>query len=81
MTLMDDVDFGKSIRILCRGMQKELVGSTAVRKSSKIKDIIDEFVKRMPQIEDKNDLVNYTYFLAKLYDFDLLPRVPVENRL
>jgi hypothetical protein len=29
-------------------MYKELVGSTAVRKSLKIRDIIDEYAERLP---------------------------------
>ena len=56
-------------------MYKELVGSTAIRKSSKVKDIIEEFSKRLPNIKDKDDLVNYCYFLVRLHDFDISHRI------
>ena len=56
-------------------MYKELVGLTAVRKSSKIKELIDEFRKRMTRITDPIDFVNYTYFLARLHDFDVSNRI------
>jgi hypothetical protein len=56
------------------------VGTTAVRKSSKIKDITEEFNKRIPRITDKDDLVNFTYYLARLYDFDIVSRVSNDLR-
>ena len=56
-------------------MYKELVGSTAVRKSSKIKEITDEFIKRMDNIKERDDLVNYTYFMVRLHDFDIAHRI------
>jgi hypothetical protein len=52
-----------------------VVGGTAVRKSSKIRDITDEFAKRLPRIEQKEDYVNYNYFLTKLFQFELGSRV------
>lgn len=56
-------------------MYKELVGSTAIRKSSKIKEIVIEFEMRMAKITHYDDYVNYTYFLARLSDFDLVNRL------
>ncbi len=56
-------------------MQLELLGRTAIRKSSKMRDITDEYAKRLPKINQKEDYVNYTYFLAKVSDFDLLSRI------
>jgi hypothetical protein len=61
-------------------LYKELVGSTAVRKSSKIKDLVEEFAKRIPGIEGKEDLVNYTYFLIRLHDFDIVTRIDPKLR-
>ena len=57
-------------------MYKELVGGTAIRKSSKIKDMIEEFAKRLPRVSDKEGFVNYCYFLARLQDFELAHRIP-----
>ena len=61
-------------------MYKELVGSTAIRKSSKIREIVDEFGRRVPQITDKEDLVNYCYFLARLQDFDIASRLERQHK-
>lgn len=44
---MDLRDFSFGIRIISRGLYTEVVGQTAVRKSSKIENIISEFVERM----------------------------------
>ena len=56
-------------------MYTELVGSTAVRKSTKIKDIVDSFIKRLPNISDKDDYVNYTYFYCRLLDYEIAHRI------
>lgn len=42
MKKMDMKDFSYGIRIIARGMYSEMVGQTAVRKSSKIANIITE---------------------------------------
>lgn len=52
-------------------MYKETVGSTAIRKSSKIKEIQEEFAERIPRISDPVDYVSYTYFMVRLHDFDI----------
>ena len=57
-----------------------MVGGTAVRKSSKIRDISDEFAKRLPQIEQKEDFVNYNYFLTKLFQFEIGSRIDTQDR-
>lgn len=56
-------------------MYKEKVGSTAVRKSSKIKDVVEDFAKRLPRVSDPEDLVSYSYFLVRLMDFDISGRL------
>ena len=52
-------------------MYKEIIGVTAVRKSSKIKAIQEEFTKRLPDISYPDYFVNYTYFLIRLLNFDI----------
>jgi hypothetical protein len=58
MEKIDDREFGIALKMvryfhwsnilkISRSMYRELVGATAVRKSSKIKDIVTEFEKRM----------------------------------
>jgi hypothetical protein len=61
-------------------MHWETLGLTAVRKSSKVKDIIDAYSKRIPQVNDMSDMVNYTYFLGKLVEFDLASRVDTREK-
>lgn len=56
-------------------MYKEKVGSTAVRKSSKIRDIVEDFAKRLPRITEPEDLVSYSYFFVRLIDFDISGRI------
>ena len=75
MHKMDDTDFGLALRYICKYFQKEIIGGTAVRKSSKIHDITDEFGKRLSRITNKEDYVNYTYFLAKVNQFEMNNRI------
>ena len=51
-----------------------------MRKSSKIRDISDEFAKRLPRIEQKEDFVNYNYFLTKLFQFEIGSRIDTQER-
>jgi hypothetical protein len=57
------------------------VSSTAIRKSSKIKDLIDEFIKRAPTLTTSDDLINYQYFMVRLHDIDLSNRLDNNLRL
>jgi|LauGreDrversion4_2_1035121.scaffolds.fasta_scaffold125033_5 hypothetical protein len=61
-------------------MYKEKVGATAVRKSSKIRDIIENYVKRLPNISSNDEFVNYSYFLVRLIDFDISGRVNQQTK-
>jgi len=56
-------------------MYKEIVGHTAIRKSSKLEEIIKEVDKRLMDIQDPVDYINVFYFLNRLNDFDLLHRI------
>lgn len=62
-------------------LYKELVGTTAVRKSLKFKDLQEEFSRRLTKgIDDKLDLINYTYFLVRVADFELITRTDLTLR-
>ena len=51
------------------------MGTTAVRKSLKFKDLQEEFSRRLAKgIDDKLDLINYSYFLVRVADFELSTR-------
>lgn len=56
-------------------MYKEVVGHTAVRKSSKVDAIVNEFKKRLMNLKVPEDFVNYNYFMNRLLDFDLQNRI------
>lgn len=51
-----------------------------MRKSSKIKDIVESYGKRLKGIKEPYDFVNYTYFLAKINDFDLVSKIDSKER-
>lgn len=77
MLKMDDRDFGNSLRLISRNMYLDLVGETAVRKSSKLAEIIVEFDRRIPNLVENDDYVNYIYFLLRLVEFDISARVSI----
>ncbi len=52
-------------------MYSQIVGSTAVRKSSMVNAIISEFSNKLPLVNDPVDFVNYNYFLQRLEEFEL----------
>lgn len=63
-------------------MYKEIVGTTAVRKSSKIKDISDEFNQRITgKFNRPSDYVNYTYFLTRLNEFEIGSRITSQEKI
>ena len=36
---------------------------------------MEEYARRIPKVDDKIDLVHYTYFLLRLHDFELHTRI------
>ncbi len=52
-------------------MYTEIVGTTAVRKSSKVRNIMDEFMSRIDNLKDPVDFVNYTYFMIRLMQLEI----------
>lgn len=52
-------------------MYREIVGSTAIRKSSKIRNILDEYILRVVNLNAPQDFINYTYFLSRINNFEI----------
>ncbi len=55
-------------------MYKEIVGHTAVRKSTKLDEIISFLNSQLPNIKEPSDYINAFYFMNRVNDFDLLSR-------